>query len=787
MSSAIVHRAAVLGLALGALLTAAFVAPAPVHAADAEDPPQDVRLVVRLRPSPSALAMPGRERAQATLQRSHALAQATANGALAPVKVLSSGAAVLRGTHRMTAAQARALALSLESQDGVLSVEPDVRVQATSNDTYFGSQWTLFGPANGVPGGANVTPAWATTTGSGQVVAVLDTGSTAHPDLQGQWVTGYDFVTDSTVGHDGDGRDADPTDTGDSCNGSASSWHGTAVASTIAALADNAYGIAGVAPGAKIMPVRVLGACGGWLSDTADALYWLSGLAVNGVPPASVTPRVANLSLGGRTSCYQYMQDAVTAASAAGIAVVVAAGNDGSGVLSAPANCSGAIAVAAATASGDLATYSNYGAAVAVTAPGGGNCRLQKGSACSSPLALASGVEGATSLTGYSEVRYLQGTSFAAPNVAGVVALMVATRPSLTPAQIRSALLSSARPSIKGSFCATASRCGGGLLDADRALTFITQGTFAKIAYGSGITVGTAGSEQQGLIGRGKSGSLKGSATGAGALSYSWTQTAGPAATIVGRSNLPSLNFRAPASSGLLQFSLTVSAGNGTSATQTTTVRVNDPPTLPAQLAQGSENAAYSLQLPATDGDGDRLTYALAANTAGWAISDTGELTNAAPKKGTHRVTITVRDPYGQKLQAARSIVVVPVTAAGAPTASLAPPRVPGGTLSMTAGVAYFGTLGVTAAPANGQLRFSTSGLPAGATLSGSGLLSWPSPVVSSTAVTVTVTDAAGRDATGVYTLVVNAAAGSSARRASAATVTADRTLPLRDSPRQAR
>ncbi|MEE7547807.1 S8 family serine peptidase, partial [Xanthomonas sp. Kuri4-1] len=164
--------------------------------------------------------------------------------------------------------------------------------------------------------GINVRPAWDKATGNGVVVAVIDTGITSHPDLDANILPGYDFISDTFVSRDGDGRDADPSDEGDwnpvqgECYTTPSpspitdsSWHGTHVAGTIAAVTNNAVGVAGTAYNAKIVPVRVLGRCGGYTSDIADAIVWASGGSVSGVPANANPAEVINMSLGGSGTC----------------------------------------------------------------------------------------------------------------------------------------------------------------------------------------------------------------------------------------------------------------------------------------------------------------------------------------------------------------------------------------------------------------------------------------------------------------------------------------------------
>src|SRR5690606_31257016 len=157
------------------------------------------------------------------------------------------------------------------------------------------------------------------THGNGVVVAVLDTGITRHGDLDANVLPGYDFISDAGKANDGDGRDNDPSDPGDwvtlnQCPGGNraenSSWHGTHVAGTIAAVTNNAKGVAGTAFGARILPVRVLGTCGGYDSDIADAIVWAAGGSVSGVPTNANPAEVINLSLGGGGACGRTSQNA---------------------------------------------------------------------------------------------------------------------------------------------------------------------------------------------------------------------------------------------------------------------------------------------------------------------------------------------------------------------------------------------------------------------------------------------------------------------------------------------
>nr|WP_285836723.1 S8 family serine peptidase [Micrococcus luteus] len=305
-----------------------------------------------------------------------------------------------------------------------------------------------------------VPGAWDRTTGSGATVAVIDTGITSHPDLERNVVPGYDFISDSAAARDGGGRDSNPRDEGDwyaagecgTAGASDSSWHGSHVAGTVAAVADS-QGVVGVAPNAKIQPIRVLGRCGGSLSDIADAVVWAAGGTVAGVPANPNPADVINMSLGGSGVCGTTYQNAINAAVSRGVPVVVAAGNENQPAANVrPANCRNTIVVAASTPQGARASFSNYGSAVDVTAPGAN--------------IISTVNNGATTPTTAGHAAY-NGTSMATPHVAGLAGLLLATKPSLTPANVESTLTSTAR-----SMPVTCSAgCGAGLADATAAVS----------------------------------------------------------------------------------------------------------------------------------------------------------------------------------------------------------------------------------------------------------------------------------------------------------------------------
>ncbi|WP_438947978.1 S8 family peptidase [Streptomyces durbertensis] len=386
---------------------------------------------------------------------------------------LGTGAAVVDLGKELSRAETSDVMATFKADPDVAYVEPDTRMYAfaTPNDTDYAKQWDLFETRAGM----NVPEAWGTATGNGVTVAVIDTGYVSHSDLNGNTVAGYDFISDAGNARDGNGRDSDPSDTGDwraagecgpDTRASNSSWHGTHVAGTIGAIANNNKGIAGVAHRAKIQHVRVLGKCGGSTVDIADAITWASGGSVPGVPANPNPAKVLNLSLGGPGSCGTTTQNAINGAVGRGSTVVVAAGNsdqNASGFT--PANCNNVITVAASNRNGDRARYSNYGATIDVTAPGG---ETHVSAADGILSTLNSGTTGPSS----ENYRAYQGTSMAAPHIAGLAALMLEAKPSLTPAQIESAIKANARP-LPGT---CSGGCGAGLADAAKTLRAVTGG-----------------------------------------------------------------------------------------------------------------------------------------------------------------------------------------------------------------------------------------------------------------------------------------------------------------------
>jgi len=418
------------------------------------------RFIVKYRAAPGARSVQASTvlgafntaaaRAGLSLTRANGLALSATH-----VRRLAIGGDVLRTSRSLSVAESNALLDQLRGDPSVEYAQPDYRrhkLDFVPNDEHYGLQWHYGSTATGI----HAPTAWDTTSGEGVVVAVLDTGYVDHADLDANIVPGYDFVHDAGISNDGDGRDADAHDPGDWEPGGRSSFHGTHVAGTIAAVTNNALDVAGVAFGAKVQPVRVLGTGGGYSSDIADAIVWASGGSVEGVPDNTTPAEVLNLSLGGYGACSTdpATQDAIDGAISRGATVVVAAGNDNSPASNySPASCRGVITVGATGVDGARSYFSNYGATVAISAPGG---NATSGSSPDDAWIWSLGNRGETSPIpgeeGDATVGMI-GTSMASPHVAGIVALMQAAavgagRDPLTPAQVKTILRSTASPFV---------------------------------------------------------------------------------------------------------------------------------------------------------------------------------------------------------------------------------------------------------------------------------------------------------------------------------------------------
>ena len=400
---------------------------------------------------------------------------------LSVARAMSGRAHVLRLPARLRPEQVAAIARRIARNPDVAYAVPNRRKfpHRLPNDELLAFQWNLTDPFAGI----NLPAAWDISTGlPGVVVAIADTGSRPHPDAS-RILPGYDFISDAFTAGDGDGRDPSPVDVGDGVTQAdaqnhpdltvgPSSWHGEFVGGIVGATSNNVTGITGVNWNSRLLHVRVLGKGGGEDADIIDGIRWAAGFPVPGVPDNPNPAQVINMSLGGDGPCGEAYQETFDALVAAGKIIVLSAGNDNADVSgSSPANCSGAIVAVAATGrTGAKASYSNFGTvpgAITVAAPGGdgiGSDRI---------ISLSN----IGSITPDSEIyAWKQGTSFSAPQVSGVVSLMLSVNPTLTPAQVVQILRDTARPfpTRTGNDCDPL-RCGAGLVDAFKAVARAQQ------------------------------------------------------------------------------------------------------------------------------------------------------------------------------------------------------------------------------------------------------------------------------------------------------------------------
>jgi serine protease len=301
------------------------------------------------------------------------------------------------------------------------------QASAVPNDPQYSQQWNFRD--------INVEQAWDETRGAGVTVAVIDTGVSIVPDLKStKFVAGYDFVKNKDEVSDDHG-------------------HGTHVAGTIAQSTNNGYGVAGIAYEASIMPLKVLASSGGGtVADIAEAIKFA---ADNGAD-------VINMSLGG-SGASNMMEEAIKYAHNKGVVIIAAAGNEGRNAASYPARYPDVISVAATNPGGDKASYSNFGAGVDISAPGGSaEGEGDNGKIIQNTINPA---------TGESVFVGFPGTSMAAPHVSGVAALIKSTGVE-TPDEIRNILLQSTRKVEEDHL----NHFGSGHLDANAAVKLALKG-----------------------------------------------------------------------------------------------------------------------------------------------------------------------------------------------------------------------------------------------------------------------------------------------------------------------
>jgi serine protease len=453
--------------------------------------------------------------------------------------------------------------------------------QALPNDPLFlptataSGQWYMqTPPATATPTGdaaaTDAVSAWGITQGSsGTVIADIDNGIRFdHPDLLragfgGRLLPGYDFVSPDLdaansaqlgtflVANDGDGWDPDPSDPGDwidttdlkntqvfpskNCSVENSSWHGTRVMGVLGALTNNDVGIAGMTWNPYLLPVRALGKCGGLDSDIMVAMRWSVGLTVfddsgSPVPENPYPADIINLSLGGTGgSCPASYQTLVTQLAGMGVLVVASAGNE-SGPVDIPASCPGVLAVAGLRNVGTKVGYSSLGPEVGVGAPAGNCVNTTAGLPCLRSIDTTIN-EGLTTpaANGYTDQTNSNlGTSFSAPIVSGIAALMRSANANLTPPQLIARIKASATPfpqpagvaqCVNGSTsmleCAcTTGTCGAGMVNAFSAVKAALN-PIAAVKIPAGFNGGSATFDAGGSA----------AACGATIATYAWSKT----------------------------------------------------------------------------------------------------------------------------------------------------------------------------------------------------------------------------------------------------------------------
>jgi serine protease len=444
-----------------ALCAAAELNPVRVHPLLSPEPTVQ-GVIVKLRASTSRPQIPSAA-AVAALAKRAGLALQESHQIMANLHVMRVLPAIAGESIGATIARLRA-------DPQVVYAERDERryIHALPNDPLYPDQWYLQS-ASATPSAVDADTAWDLTTGSsGIVIADIDTGVRFdHPDLLrggagdgGRLLPGYDFISDPLVGNNGAGRGPDASDPGDwvtaadastpefqGCTVTNSSWHGTRVAGILGAITDNATGVAGLTWNSWILPVRALGKCGGVDSDIESAMLWAAGIHVDGVPDNPYPAKIENLSIGAPGSCPASYQDVIDQVTQLGILVVVSAGNDG-GPVAAPANCAGVAAIAGLRQAGTKVGYSNLGPEIALGAPAG-NCGTSvAGAPCLYTLDTTFNLGTTTPTTnGYTnQTNTNLGTSFSAPIVSGIAALMLAVNGNLKSSELITRLKQGSQP-----------------------------------------------------------------------------------------------------------------------------------------------------------------------------------------------------------------------------------------------------------------------------------------------------------------------------------------------------
>jgi len=698
----------------------------------------------------------------------------------------------------------------LRADPDVEYAEPDQRryVHAVPDDNLYArtdaahpGQWYMQNPATiSVPAAVNAQGAWDVSTGdSSLVIADIDTGVRYdHPDLQGRLLPGYCFISDSFVNNGGTClggtvSNAEASDPGDwvtssdlsksECSGVSaaenSSWHGTRTAGILGAVTNNSTGIAGTTWQAQILPIRALGKCGGQDSDILRAMLWAAGIAVSGAPTNPTPARIINMSLGGSGACPASYQDAINQITAKGVLVVVSAGNE-NGAVDTPANCSGVAGVAGLRHTGTKVGYSSFGAQVAISAPAGNcvNTTLSTATPCVYPITSTTNPGTTTPSTSYTSTNAYTdqvsnpnlGTSFSAPLVSGISALMSSVNPNLNSCQLMSRLKEGAAafpttsadattqppvcpqtdPSSQECICTTQT-CGAGMANASGAIRAALR-PIASMVVPTSITAG------QSLT---LDASSSAAATGHAVSSYQWASV-GNQTVAVQNSTAAVATAMAP-SCGYATLQLAVTDDSG--RVDTTKV-VLSPTSATATSCSTAAAAVLVAVCPTTANVQIAGTQSFAAtlanatdNSVSWAVNGVagGDSTvGTISSDGTYTAPST--------FPAARAVTITATNSTVQGTAQISFVT-PGLTVSPASGSVQTGTTQALTASVTGtsntavtwQVNGVVGGTTTTGTISATGLYTAPASVPSSPTVTVTAISAADTAVTATSSLTITA------------------------------
>jgi serine protease len=643
-------------------------------------------------------------------------------------------------------------------------------------------QWFMLTPstvtATSDAAATDAVSAWDITKGSsGTVIADIDTGVLfEHPDLLragfgGRLLPGYDFVSQdlnrtngtplgtSLIANDGDGWDPDPSDPGDwinaadqsnalfpssDCPTGISSWHGTRVMGILGALTNNATGVAGMTWNPYLLPVRALGKCGGYDSDILVGMQWAAGLSITGVPDNPYPADIINLSLGGSGSCANTAYPAVIATlTTMGVLVVASAGNE-NGPVDSPANCTGVLGVAGLRNVGTKVGYSSLGQEVGIAAPAG-NCVNSSGVCLRSlDTTTNSGTTVPAADTYTDQLNPNLGTSFSAPIVSGIAALMRAVNANLTPVQLIARLKSSATPFPQPAGvpacpaadsngngiecrCATnGTQCGAGMVNALAAVT-AAQRPIAAV-----VVPANAGAGNSVVVDAGGSAA----ACGRTVASYAWT--ASPGNLITSGANTARVTVTPTGTAGTL--TLTVMDSKGAIDTVQLPVAAGGAITKPSTTPASAGTAACPTP----------LTVSPAAPTVTEAFSPASVGANAAAT-----LTITLHNANPFALTQAAFTESLPAGLSLASSAAAPATTCPAGTITQTAGSV---TVSGADIPASGSCTVTLAVQSA-----------TPGSYANSIASNALTTGPAGANVQGATALLTVTAPGSASASASAA------------------